>query len=185
VCPRCAIPVPGGGVCGSCIRHPWLITQTYAALRYEGDARRLVHGYKFAKDLVAGRVLAQALSRKVSAYASTDVLVPVPSTRERLKQRGFDPAHEIARFLCSVSAGTTLLPSLSRRDGSVPQSRVRTRVGRRSNVENVFHVKHPSAPVVTLVDDVLTTGATANAAASALLDAGASSVNLWVCVRTP
>lgn len=189
VCPTCALPLSSSGRCGACLSRPGVIRRAVAALRYEHEARQLVHAYKFHRDLVAGRVLAQALLDKVSDHCRERCLIPITTTDERLRKRGFDPALEIARYLGSHSRGSRVLSALARRDSHAAQSSLNSKRTRRDNVRRVFHVKQPgklaSIPVVTLVDDVLTTGATANAAARVLLAHGVSTVDLWVCARTP
>ena len=183
----CAISVPGGGLCGACIQNPGVIARTTAALRYQDDARELVHGYKFNRDLVAGAVLAQALLEKVSTHTASSIVVPIPSTLHRLRHRGFDPATEIVRYLVRHRPDTAMATLLKRHDRKAPQSSMPSRTNRRRNVHGVFHVKPHDFEerAVILVDDVLTTGATAQAAAPALMNTGSNKVELWVCARTP
>ncbi|HQR47417.1 MAG TPA: phosphoribosyltransferase family protein, partial [Thermoanaerobaculia bacterium] len=113
-----------------------------------------------------------------------DAVVPIPSPRRRNRERGYDPAallgEELARRL-----DLPLLPALSRVKETPPQSRL-TAAERRANVAGAFRARASAAGrSLLVVDDVLTTGATAFAAAEALRAAGARRVALAVLARTP
>ncbi len=186
ICPACASAVPRPGLCRDCLLRPPRVARTRAALRFEGAARRLLHAYKFHRDLSAGRALAEALIAVVSTYTSDCVLIPIPSTARRCGQRGFDPAIEIARLVAN-GRGLRVDPwTLRRRGERAPQSQMGGRARRRANTHNMFHVEHPrrSSARLILIDDVLTTGATSDAAARALQQAGCPATELWVCART-
>jgi ComF family protein len=117
--------------------------------------------------------------------ATSDVLVPVPLHPRRLRERGFNQsallAHEIAR-----RAGKAACPdALVRRRDTVPQAGL-SAAARRRNVREAFAVNHKAsvaARTVTLVDDVVTTGATALACARRLEEAGAREIRLLTVAR--
>ncbi len=184
-CPRCAAPLPGGSLCGSCLRAPPAQSRTIAAVLYSGVSAHLIHRFKFLGDLAAGATLAALLARAVAHGAAPDLLVPVPLSPTRLRRRGFDQGLELAR-LVARRRRLTLDPRAVRRRGErPPQSSLATWSERRRNVLGVFHVEHERVAGcrVAVVDDVMTSGATVNALSRALLDAGAESIEAWIACR--
>ena len=187
-CPHCAMPLPGppAVACGTCLQRPPPLTRVHAACVYAAPLDRLLPRFKFHHDLAAGRLLAQLMADACASQPRPDALVPVPLHRARLRQRGYDQALELARPL----AGALQLPLhdhlLMRARATAPQSELDARA-RRRNLRDAFVVRGPrTLPAhVTLIDDVMTTGATLHAAAKALRRAGVARVDAWVCARVP
>jgi ComF family protein len=185
-CPGCALPAAGGR-CRDCGDTPSPISRAAAFGEYEGTLKRLIGAYKFHGFDLLSAPFADRLARVARTSGleqGAPAVVGVPSTGLRNRQRGFDPgallARETARRL-----GLRALPALRRLRSSPPQSRL-SRPERTANVAGVFEGAASAAgrPVL-LVDDIVTTGATAFAAARALHRAGASRVHLLVLARTP
>lgn len=184
-CPGCALPA-AGGPCRDCGASPSPISRAAAFGEYGGTLRSLIRAYKFHGFDLLSAPFSQRLARLARssglAEGSPDV-VGIPSTGRRNRQRGFDPgvllARETARHL-----GLRSVPALRRVRPSPPQSRL-SRPERAANVAEAFEAT-PSASgrPILLVDDIVTTGATAFAAARALHRAGASRVHLLVLART-
>jgi ComF family protein len=185
-CPRCALPT-AGTPCRRCASEPPPVDRAAAVGPYEGVLKRLVAALKFeGHDIVAAPAAARLADTVRAAGLAEDLdgITPVPSTRRRNRDRGYDPAvllsEELARRL-----SLRLLPGLRRVRETPPQSALGASE-RRANVAGAFR----AAPSVAgrsllLVDDVMTTGATAFAAAAALRSAGARRVALAVLARTP
>ena len=152
---------------------------------YRGPAINLVHRFKFQGDLAAGAVLGRLMINATRKEPTPDVLLPVPLAARRLRQRGFDQGLELARALSRGLRVPVTYRAVRRRRDCVPQSTLSSWAQRKVNVHDVFHVK-PSVLCgarVSVVDDVMTSGATANALALSVLSAGATSVHVWVACR--
>lgn len=184
-CSICARPQTIGAVCGRCLAQPPAYSRTVAALLYSGASIHLVHAFKFGGDLAAGAALAEVLLDAVRGEPDPDVLVPVPLSPARRRARGFDQSLELARLVARARSIRLLTRSIQRRRDCVPQSTLAGWRERWLNVRDVFHVKHGSVDGlrVSVVDDVMTSGATAQAISQALLAAGAARVHLWVVCR--
>lgn len=190
VCRVCAGPLLVSGtdrVCGRCIASPPPWTRTLAPFTYAQPLTGVIEGLKSGNGLRQARILGALLSASAKAtYDSTELpeaLVPVPLTRRRLRQRGFNQAALLARSTARLLG----LPSLPRhlvRVRNTPPQRSLPRSARLTNVRRAFAVKRPVAyRRIALVDDVSTTGATAHAASTALLAGGAEEVHVWVAAK--
>jgi len=149
---------------------------------------RLVTGLKFRGELACARVLGTLLARHLVA-ADTRLplaVVPMPLHAARLRERGFNQAEAIARHVASRTGVPLETSLLHRLRATAPQTTLNT-AERRRNCAGAFAVRpgrHCPARVA-LLDDVMTTGSTAAAAAEALRAAGARHVELWVCAVAP
>ncbi|MCC7413490.1 MAG: ComF family protein [Gammaproteobacteria bacterium] len=184
-CRRCAEPLPGGGLCGRCQRAPPPIDRTVVALAYGYPVDHLVHLLKFRRGLELGRPFGRLLAGAVrdSGGAPPDCLVPVPLHWRRQAARGYNQALLIAAQI-GGQLGVPVRPSLCRRIRETPAQSGQDRRARLANVRGSFAVNVPAGVrSVAIVDDVVTTGATAGAMASALRRAGAQHVELWACAR--
>ena len=178
-CPRCALPSPRGETCGRCLAHPPHYDATVAALAYAFPADALVHALKFRGELALAPLLAGLLSGSIDSGA--DYLLPVPLSRERLRQRGYNQALEIARHL---RHGRLLVDACERSRDTAPQLELPFEE-RQRNVRGCFiSRKSLDGACVAVVDDVMTTGATLDEMAKTLKRAGAARVVNWVVART-
>lgn len=187
-CARCAEPLPWAhSTCQQCPTD-WPISQTVAPLLYAGAARRWVTGLKFQQGLVEGRLLGEILADAVvlayPTHTTPQALVPMPLHWRRLMRRGLNQAQVIAGPTCRRLPIAAQLSRLKRRYQSVNQHEL-ARAERLTHLTDSFYSKAWHGQHIALVDDVLTTGATASAAAQACLAAGASRVDLWCATRTP
>jgi len=193
-CVTCALPLPVAlkanlRQCGRCLRHPPPVDATVSVCRYAYPADALVLGLKFRAELKYGRIigelLASTLQQRCTATggpSSTDLLVPVPLSRWRFATRGYNQSQEIARTLSRVLSIPCRPDVLRRCRHSQPQAGLRGD-SRQQNVRGAFFSSNVAGQRVAIVDDVMTTGSTAFAAARALRQAGARSVVVWVFAR--
>ncbi|MDH5285913.1 MAG: double zinc ribbon domain-containing protein [Betaproteobacteria bacterium] len=185
-CPVCALPSPGAAVCGRCLRQPPRVAATLAPCVYAFPLDRLVQAFKYGRRLALAVPLGDALAamalRAPPSLPRPDALVPMPLARARQRQRGFNQAVEIARVV-SRRTRIPLLHALARPLDRPAQASLAWHE-RRANVRGAFAAVAPATGRhVAIVDDVMTTGATIDAAAAALLAAGAARVDAWVVAR--
>ncbi|HVY83295.1 MAG TPA: hypothetical protein VG994_20075 [Steroidobacteraceae bacterium] len=146
-----------------------------------------IRALKFSGERVYARVLGLLLAEAFRALRQDppQCLIPIPLHVSRYRRRGFNQAAEIARFAAAALDLPVADRCLVRRVATAEQSSL-SLARRRTNVRGAFvAVRKPDATRVALVDDVLTTGSTALAAAQPLLAAGVKEVELWACARVP
>lgn len=194
--PRCstcdaALPSPGPAHrCGRCLSRPPTFDRAWGLFDYAGPVGDAVRRGKYGREVACLRAVARVAAAVVPAelvQAPPDRVVPVPLHPRRLAQRGFSPplvvAHAVARAL-RVPLGRRAL----RRVIDTPEQAGLGDKERRRNVRRAFRAQGVEGADVLVVDDVLTTGATATAVADALRRAGATRVRVLAaaCVdRTP
>ncbi|MDR3529493.1 MAG: ComF family protein [Rhodopila sp.] len=195
-CVRCGVPFAaaeqGGaeGLCPGCRVHPPVFQEARAALRYDEQGRRLILPLKHADRIELAPVLAPMMTRAGAAMlARADVLVPVPLHRRRLFQRKYNQAAVLAYAVGRLADRPVLADALMRTrrtvplDDKSPEERAREVTG--AFQMRSLRVRQITNRTVLLVDDVMTSGATANACSAALLAAGAVAVNVLVAARVP
>lgn len=190
-CVDCGLPFASAAVesarCAACLARPPRFTAR-AALAYEGPARQVLLQLKHADRPHLAVDMAGHLRRVAGDWLTPDgLIVPVPLHRWRLWQRGYNQAAELAKAL-SAATGTPLLVDALQRVRATRSSQGLNPRQRRRNVAGAFRITGRARRLVAerciiLVDDVLTTGATADACARVLLRAGARSVRLLTLAR--
>src|SRR5215210_7935584 len=151
-CARCAAPLPDTGVCGECLRSPRAFDGVLARYEYRFPVDRLVQRFKYAGDLAVGKWLAMQLAHRLRGAPLPQLLVPMPVTRARLAERGFNQAAEIARVVSRELRVPTSPRALERTRDAPPQSGLGRRA-RRANLRGAFVCPRPiAARHVALVD---------------------------------
>lgn len=191
-CRRCAAAVPDGSdCCGACLREPPPWERAIALGDYAWPWDVLVSRLKYHAALDLAPLLADALARRIAAQGepAPHWVLPVPLSDARLRERGYNQAWELARRVARRLGCRSDATALLRIKETPPQLAL-PREARVSNLRGAFLVAPRRAGMlrgarVALVDDVLTTGATAGEAARTLRQAGAARVDCWVVARTP
>jgi len=191
-CSRCAVPLPpgGGGVpCGRCLAHPPAFERAVAPWLYDAHMAHLIQRWKYRRETWLTPLLAQLWRQQAPLSGALDLIVPVPLHWRRQWWRGFNQAELLASALCRTLPelqAARLAPRLVRRTRATPRQSGIGAAGRAGNLRGAFTVCGPCANLrVAVVDDVLTTGATAQAVARALARAGAGPIEVWCLARTP
>lgn len=181
-CQQCAHPLPAAGTCGRCINDLPHFDAVTAACRYAYPLDGLIQACKYGGRMAMLRALAEILMTALPQQP--DLIVPMPLSDQRLRERGFNQAFELARH----AAQRTGVPldagiCIKTRD-TLPQSTLPWKE-RRKNIRGAFVVQHRLDGLhIVVVDDVLTTGATLGELARNLKKSGAASVTGWVVGRT-
>lgn len=187
-CPRCAAPLPPDvdtPLCGACLKSlpPWDEAKSPLAYGYPLD--KLIQRFKFKGDLAIGRLLGELLADYLAAGGDTkpDLLIPVPLHASRLKERGFNQAIELARPVAKRLRLKLAIDICDRTRATEVQSKLDA-AERHKNLRDAFTVRRSlQGKHVAILDDVITTGATATALAVALKAAGAAHITLWSSAR--
>jgi ComF family protein len=192
VCDGCGAPfeygLGEGARCPACESRPRAFARARAACLYDDTSRELILQLKHADRPELAGLFAAWLSRAAAELlAEADLIAPVPLHPLRLLSRRYNQAAEIARPLAKRT-GVAYAPGLLRRKRATPTQAGRSGRGRRLNVRGAieavpFQPARLAGKRVLLVDDVLTTGATAEACAKALLGAGAAAVDVATVAR--
>ncbi len=186
-CSCCALPFRAAEqtahLCSRCSTEPPPFVRVYAVGLYEHTLRQAIHQLKFRGKVYLDRPLAMLLDARLPEQHAFDLIVPVPLSRHALCKRGYNQALLLARQL-SVLSRIPLLPTglvktretMSQHDLSAEQ--------RRSNLKNSIALgRSVEGRRILLIDDVLTTGATASVCAEVLLNGGAREVHVSVLGR--
>lgn len=186
-CQRCGQAFSGfSDYCGRCLCQPPIFDACFCAFDYcepiSDDIRRLKYGEQpqLAKRLAA--LLVDELAQQ--DIEMPDALVSVPMHISKLKIRGFNQSHELAKCL-SKQLGIPLLRGAIRKNKATPPQATQTRAQRKTNLIGSFSMhKKPISKHVAIIDDVVTSGATAEEIAKILKKNGVDYVQVWGIART-
>lgn len=191
-CAACGYPfefaMGEGALCAACLRERPPYERARAVLRYDEASRDIVLALKHGDRTDVAPALARWMARAGrELLAEADLMVPVPMHRLRLFLRRYNQAALLALALAKLTGVPAAVDLLLRRRATPPQGRLGA-AARRRNVEGAFALRPERAEMIAgrrvlLIDDVLTTGATAAACARVLLRAGAESVDVLVLAQ--
>lgn len=192
-CQTCALPLPEAGLtCDGCLLEPPAYEQVAVPWRYDFPVDSLITRFKHNAKWPFGHLLADVLSQYLQHRFDEDLprpdaLLPVPLAARRLRQRGFNQAAMLARWLsrqldlpCEENVVHRIQDTSAQQDLDAK--------ARKRNLRNAFALTSDAnvkGRHLALVDDVLTTGATAQALARLLMNAGAARVDVYCLARTP
>jgi len=187
LCGRCAEPLARGtGDCARCRLQPPSWDSVHCLFIYQPPVDDMITSLKFGHEMVFARVLGTLLagSLKQSGAALPDWIVPIPLHRRRQLTRGFNQSLEIARHVAPRMGLRVESRLLQRNRATAAQSGLDAAERTRNLAQALGVDRRCALPKrIALLDDVLTTGSTAEAAARKLKTAGCHHVQLWVCAR--
>jgi ComF family protein len=166
-------------LCTGCLNWQAEIDGIRSPFQFEGAIRQAIHELKYRNLRAIAGLLARLLGDYlVNNHLPGEVLVPVPLHQKRLRERGYNQSRLLAQELGKLVNMPVVNDCLARKRHAPPQARTSTVDERRSNVANAFFCRDRrlEGKQVLLVDDVSTSGATLDACAQALKEAGAASV---------
>lgn len=178
-CYRCHTATTQSRVCPSCRRKSPLL-HVWVSTRYSDQTKELIRRFKFERAKQAADIVAEAMDLQLPILPDTTLVTHIPTANARVRIRGYDQAQLIARKLCD-RRGWRYTPLLLRQ-GTARQLGAK-RNQRFAQIENAFAVRKPqlvSGAHILLIDDVLTTGATIEAAAQVLKKSGAKKIEAAV-----
>jgi ComF family protein len=184
-CSRCAEPgLFRGGLCPRCVKHRPAFTRAFAPFELDGAVARAVHRFKYEDRPELSGTLGRLLSLESKAFLSTAPVnvCPIPVHGARYRKRRYDQATLLAVELCVADTRFTLRDEILTRTKATQRQVGLSDEKRIENVSQAFVASSPPGEVL-LIDDVLTTGATADAAAKALRRAGAKRVEVLALAR--
>lgn len=195
-CRLCGVPfryagqAGSDGLCPGCRERRPAFACARAALRYDEAAKRLLLPFKHADRLELAIPLAARMAQAGAALlARAELVAPVPLHWRRLLARRYNQAALLGGRL-AAGAGLPFIPDLLRRTRATPPLGERSAAERATLLDGAFALRPAAAPLVAgrrvlLVDDVMTSGATADACARVLLAAGAAQVEVLAAARVP
>ena len=183
-CPVCAEPTLGGSICGVCLSRPRQFDRVFAPTAYAYPLDRLIQSFKYGGNLAVAPLLADLVVATIADEPLPDIIVPMPLSAERLKERGFNQSLEIATLIgrrMGVPVDVDICQRVRHVDAfsSMPYPR------RADNVRGAFVcMRGVEGYSIAVVDDVLTTGSTLNELARVLRLGGANRITGWMAART-
>ena len=183
-CPQCALPTQDSSLCGQCLAHPPAYNASYAVLNYIFPVDRLIHALKYQGQLAFAVWCAELIAERIALAPRPDYLVAMPLAAPRQRERGFNQAIEIARYLSRRIKIPLLKHAVQRIKHTPPQADLPWKE-RAKNIRGAFVCGADlTGKSLALVDDVMTTGASLNELAKTLKRSGAVRVENWVVART-
>ncbi|NQY26793.1 MAG: ComF family protein [Piscirickettsiaceae bacterium] len=183
-CPRCASPVSHNLLCGSCLQHPPEQNSSVSLFVYASPIDRLIADFKYHDMLFLSHFFAEQMVEQLKYRPLPQLLIPIPLHPRRLRERGYNQSLELAKQLSKQLSIAVCSKSLIRIKDSQPQTSLPYKE-REKNIQRAFKVVNTMLPThIALIDDVLTTGHTANSAAKTLRQAGVINIEVWTIART-
>lgn len=166
-----------------CPKHQVFYDHLWCATYRKGAIAKLIDGYKFQRMQAAATELAEILDASLPKLPDKAVLIPIPTTPKNIRQRGYDHMLLVAKKL--AKRRQISYACLLRRRNNTVQHFAKTLKERRKNAQNFFELHGEVDPEVTYIvmDDILTTGSTINAATKVLHQAGAKQIDVAIIAR--
>lgn len=183
-CPYCAFPLAEPGIrCGECLQQPPPWDRLRIIADYQSPYRQLIHRLKYRGHLECATLLGRLFCNSLDEAELPEVLLPVPLHWWRQWRRGYNQAEQLARVIGRLQNIPVDSECLQRSRSTPAQTRL-NKQQRHINLRNAFTLHSISYRHVAVVDDVVTTGATAEQLTCRLKAAGVERVEIWAICRT-
>jgi ComF family protein len=187
-CKKCALPLQQSmrnKICGQCLSEVCFFDSVVAPFQYHDLIRHFITRLKFNHCLLHARLLGNLLGNFIKSKAEVfpELLIPVPLHPQRMQERGFNQAIEIAKTLQKMLKIPLDTSSCIRIKNTEAQSSLAAK-HRQKNIKKAFKIKEKlTVSSVAIIDDVMTTGHTVNEIAKILKKSGVKKVDVWCCAR--
>jgi len=187
-CLQCSLPIEDTDtsiVCGQCLQQSPAYDRALCLFTYEAPTKQLIQALKFHKKLGHARLLGTLLGTAIKQQSDKlpDCILPVPLSRKRLRERGFNQSLELARPVSRALNIPIQHRLLERVRDTPPQSQLKLKE-RHKNIRLAFQAgQHTIPDHVAIIDDVMTSGSTCHEVAQTLKQAGAKRVDVWCVAR--
>jgi len=171
-------------ICGRCLKKPPSFDSITSLYQYEGIAQFLIQSLKFQAKHSCARTMGLLMAQHIKALnKQADALMPVPLHAKRLNERGFNQSELIAQYIQKAIGVPLIQHSLKRVVNTTSQATLKANE-RRKNLKNAFsYSSTQNIQSVAIIDDVVTTGSTANEIAKTLKKQGVQRVEIWAFAR--
>jgi competence protein ComFC len=187
-CPICGRLIDKRTLCGACMEEKRTFSKGHFGYYFEGRLRDVIHAFKFNGRIDVGKYLVKLLKEKIDTMTQEiDCIIPLPVTEKRLKERGFNQSFIIGEEIAKMT-GKEVYPSVLVKTKQTEDQYALSKKERKKNIRGAFAVKNKgqiSGRRVLLVDDLFTTGYTAQEASRLLLKSAAKEVIVFALARTP
>jgi ComF family protein len=186
-CLSCAVPlITGLSFCGACLSAAPRFSRAYTAFDYADSCARLIKQFKFDYQLCVGDFLAHKLYEKyldiLSHQGKYDAIIPMPLSSQRLRERGFNQAHELLRIIAKQTDAHIDIRLCRRIKATPPLSSLKL-AQRKQAIKGAFRCQKSPYQNVLLVDDVMTTGSSLNELTKTLMKAGVKNCDVLTLAR--
>ena len=186
-CRSCAVALTSDlNFCGTCLSHSPLFSNAHTLYDYSGSCTQLIKRFKFDHQLCIGDFFAHRLYDKymdiVASHGEYDAIIPLPLSKQRLRERGYNQTHELLRIIAKKTNVLIDKTSVKRTKATKALSTLNLEE-RHSEIKNAFSAKEMTYNEVLLVDDVMTTGASLNELAKTVIKAGVKSCDVLTVAR--
>ena len=183
-CACCARPLNdgAGGLCGVCIKSQPSFNQVWCSYIYQEPLRSMIHDFKFKQQLHLVKTLGHLMMASAPSHLDNACIIPVPLHPNRLRNRGYNQASVLAKYLsrqCNIPVDYNLCKRVT---NTLPQALLGIKE-RSSNTNNAFSARKSPYSTCIIVDDLITTGHTANELSKALKRQGVNCVFVWCIAR--
>ncbi|MFP8966396.1 ComF family protein [Pokkaliibacter sp. CJK22405] len=189
-CRRCALPLKAQSeleLCGQCLSGQSSADRAWSPFLYELPFPALISDWKYRANRGQGRILSRLFLQALAleAWPMPELLIPVPLHPTRLRERGFNQSQWLARRISKATGIPVATQLIERSRVTLPQQGQSAKA-RRANLRHAFRLtRTPDVAHIAIIDDVMTTGATAESLIRILRRAGVQQIDLWTLARTP